>query len=70
MGILNWAEKRSNALTMWDVGLLKVTAVLFGIIVGAHVPSFVIGHVWWFAAAVLVLGGGFAYRWFTGATGD
>ena len=65
MHIIQWAERRTNALTFWDIGVLKIYCVLFGMIVGAYLSSFVRLHVWWFVAAVLVLGGGVGYRSFT-----
>ncbi len=65
MGVFEWAERRSNALTIWDIGVLKIYCVLFGIVVGAYISLFVREHVWWFVATVLILGGGLGYRWFT-----
>ena len=65
MDIFAWAERRTNAMTIWDVGALKVYCVLFGMILGAYVPLFVKGHVWWFIGSVLILGGVVGYRWFT-----
>jgi len=65
MNVAEWAESRSQALTIWDTGLLKTYCVLFGIIVGAYASSFVTTHVWWFATAVLLLGGLYGYRWLT-----
>ena len=53
-------------MTIWDIGVLKVYCVLFGVIVGAYVSLFVREHLLWFVAAVLILGGGVGYRWFTG----
>jgi putative Mn2+ efflux pump MntP len=68
MGVFDWAERKSNALTIWDIGLLKIYCVLFGIVVGAYLSLFVREHVWWFVALVLILGGGLGYRWFTAET--
>lgn len=65
MSVIQWAEDRSRTLTIWDTGVLKVYCILFGIIVGAYAPTFVTRNVWWFIGAVLVLGGGYAYRWLT-----
>ena len=65
MKILRWAERRTRALTIWDIGVVKIYCVLFGMIVGAYLSSFVKQEVWWFVAAVLILGGGLGYRWFT-----
>jgi putative Mn2+ efflux pump MntP len=65
MGVIQWAEQRTKALSIWDIGVVKTYCVLFGIIVGAYLSSFVKQHVWWLAGAVVVLGVGLGYRWFT-----
>jgi putative Mn2+ efflux pump MntP len=65
MKLLRWAERRTKALTVWDIGVLKIYCVLFGMIAGAYLTSFVRQEVWWFVGAVLLLGGGLGYRWFT-----
>jgi len=65
MGVFQWAERKTKGMTIWDIGVLKVYCVLFGVIVGAYLSAFVREQVLWFIAAVLVLGGGFGYRWFT-----
>ena len=65
MRIIQWAERRTNALNLWDIGVLKIYCALFGMIVGAYLSSFVKQNVWWFVAVVLVLGGSLGYRWFT-----
>ena len=65
MGVFEWAERRTRALTLWDIGALKVYCVLFGIVVGAYISGFVRENLWWFLAPALVVGGGVAYRWFT-----
>ena len=70
MGLIQWAEERHKALSIWDIGVLKVYCVLFGMIVGAYVPTFVRGNVWWFVAAVLVLGGWLGFKWFTAESGE
>ena len=65
MGIIEWAERRTNALNIWDIGVLKIYCALFGMIVGAYLSSFVKQNVWWFVVVVVVLGGSVGYRWFT-----
>jgi hypothetical protein len=65
MSVFEWAERNTNAMTIWDMGVLKVYCVLFGIIVGAYLSVFVREHLWWFVVPVLILGGGFGYRWLT-----
>ena len=65
MGILQWAEKKTKGMTIWDIGVLKVYCVLFGVIVGAYLSSFVRENVVWFVVSVLILGSTVGYRWFT-----
>lgn len=65
MGVIEWAERRTSAMTIWDVGVLKVYCVLFGVIVGAFIPTFVKEYLWWFVLSVVILGLGVGYRWFT-----
>jgi len=65
VGLIQWAEERTRALSLWDIGVLKIYCVLFGMIVGAYVSSFVRQQVWWFVGAVLLLGLGVGFRWFT-----
>ena len=69
MDLFMWAEEKSQSLTIWDIGVLKIYCVLFGVVVGAYVSTFVREQVLWFVAAVIVLGGGFGYRWFTAKPG-
>jgi len=65
VGLIQWAEQRTKGLNIWDIGVLKIYCVLFGMIVGAYVSSFVRQQVWWFVGAVLLLGLGVGFRWFT-----
>ncbi len=65
MSVQTWADERSRALTMWDLGFVKITSMLFGMIVGAYLASFVMENLWWFAIPMLVLGGRSGYRWLT-----
>jgi len=65
MNVIQWAELRTQALGIWDIGFLKVYCSLFGIIIGAFIPTFVRAHLWWFVVPVAVLGIGLGIRWFT-----
>ena len=65
MNVIHWAESRSRALTIWDMGLLKTYCALFGMIVGAYASSFITMHVSWFVVGVLFLGSVYGYRWFS-----
>ena len=69
MDLFEWAEKRTAAMTIWDIGVLKVYCVLFGMIAGAYISLFVREHLWWFLVPVLLLGVGSGYRWFTAKPG-
>ncbi len=65
MSVLTWAEERSNAMTLWDVGALKVSSMLFGVLVGAYLAPFVMRNVTWLLVLLVVLGGRSGYRWLT-----
>ncbi len=65
MGVITWAESRAKAMTIWDIGFLKIYSMVFGMILGAYFALFVTRNVWWFVAVVLLLGGRGGYRWFT-----
>ena len=65
MNLIHWAEQRTKALNIWDIGALKIYCVLFGMVVGAYLSSFVRDHVWWFVGVVLVLGVYLGFKWFT-----
>ncbi len=65
MSVLAWAEDRSEGMTLWDIGVLKLSAMTFGIVVGAYIAPFVTRNVWWFVGVLVVLGGRSVYRWFT-----
>jgi putative Mn2+ efflux pump MntP len=65
MNVIQWAESKSHALTIWDTGLLKATCILLGMVIGAHSSSLVTAQVEWFVAGVLILGGIYGVRWFT-----
>ena len=64
MGVIAWADDRSKSMTLWDVGVLKVSAMIFGVVVGAYFAPFVTRNVWWFVVLLVVLGGRSGYRWF------
>jgi hypothetical protein len=33
MGVIQWAEQRTKALSIWDIGVVKTYCVLFGVVV-------------------------------------
>jgi len=64
LSVMTWAEDRARAMTLWDIGFLKVYSMIFGMIIGAYLAPFVVRNVWVFVALVVLLGGRGAYRWF------
>ena len=65
MSVIQWADQRTQALGIWDIGVLKIYCALFGIIIGAFIPNFVRQNIWWFVIPVVLLGCGLGLRWFT-----
>ena len=55
MGPLQWAETKTQAMSIWDIGMIKWCCVLAGMIAGAYLSAFVIQHVVWFGIAVCLL---------------
>jgi uncharacterized membrane protein YfcA len=54
MCIIKWAEKKIKKLTFWDVGVLKLCLVVFGMVLGAYVANFVKQYVWWFVVVFAI----------------
>ena len=65
MKVVRWAEERTRALNMWDIGVLKIYCALFGVIIGAYFADVVKANVGPFVIVVFVLWGVLAFRWFT-----
>jgi uncharacterized membrane protein YoaK (UPF0700 family) len=63
VGLIQWAEHKTQALSIWDIGVLKIYCVLFGIIVGAYASSFVLEYIAWFVLAVIGFGVALGLRW-------
>ena len=42
MGLIGWAEEKIKVLSIWDIGVVKLYAMLFGAIGGAYFSEFVI----------------------------
>jgi putative Mn2+ efflux pump MntP len=64
MGIMSWAHDRADAMSLWDIGLLKVYCTAFGMIVGAYFAPFVLENAAWFIGVLVVAGIRVTYRWF------
>ena len=53
--LINWAEKKIRKMSICTFGLTKAVLILFGIIVGAYISTFVRQHIWYFAALFAAL---------------
>jgi hypothetical protein len=65
MGLIRWAEQKTRALNIWDIGVLKIYCALFGMIVGAYTATFVREYIAWFVLAVIGFGVALGFRWLT-----
>lgn len=64
MNLFKWAEKKIRKLSIWDFSLVKTALIIFGIIVGAYISTFVKQHVWYFIAVFVLLYAIVLYRVF------
>ena len=48
-------DKMKANFTTWDIGLLKTYGAIFGLIVGAYFPAFVLKYLWLFVGIFLIL---------------
>ena len=64
MGLIKWIEKRIKKMKVWDVGLLKITLLILGMIIGAYISVFIKTHVWYFLGAFIILYLVLLYRFF------
>ena len=55
MGLINWANEKVKKLDFWDVGCIKWTSILFGLIIGAYIANFVKQYLWVFIVLAVLL---------------
>jgi len=41
MGFTSWIDKKTKKLSVLDIGFVKIGAMIFGLIIGAYMSSFV-----------------------------
>lgn len=41
MNILKWGEEKLGKMTVWDMALVKLICIFFGLILGAYASAFV-----------------------------
>ena len=64
MGFKKCFEEKIHKLTLWDMALIKTTLIVFGIIIGAYISTFVKQYLWYFVGAFVVLYAILLYRFF------
>ncbi len=64
MGFKKWFEEKIHKLTLWDMALVKITLIIFGIIIGAYISAFVKQYLWYFVGAFVVLYAIILYKFF------
>ena len=55
MGIIEWANEKIKAQTVWDIGVLKIFCTIAGMILGAYVSVFVKQNLLYFVVVGTVL---------------
>jgi hypothetical protein len=68
MDLLQWARERNEAMTIWDTGLLKVMAMLFGMVVGGRLATHMRRYQGVYVALSAVFAVVVTFRWFTART--
>ncbi|MDY1591070.1 MAG: hypothetical protein RBS85_02755 [Methanofastidiosum sp.] len=38
MGLMSWIDMKSGKLSAWDIAFIKISAMTFGLIIGAYSP--------------------------------
>ncbi len=54
MGFTSWMDKKTNKLSAFDVAFVKISAMIFGLIIGAYIPLFVRQYVVAFIALFIL----------------
>lgn len=55
MGIMDWYNKKLKNLNVWDIGALKIYVLLFGMIIGAYFPEWVMQNLLIIVAVIVLL---------------
>ena len=62
MGLLNWSEEKIRKLTIREFALLKIVLVMFGIMIGAYISTFVKQNIMYFIGVFVILYSFIMYR--------
>ena len=57
MRLIEWIKEKAKGLTIWDIGYIKWSSLLIGIIIGAYIADFTKRYLWVFiiVAALLII---------------
>lgn len=64
MDLIKWSENKFKKFTIWDIAIFKTAIVLFGIIIGAYISTFVKTYLWYLIVIFVVLYGYLLYKIF------
>ena len=62
MRLIEWAEEKIQNLSIWDFAVVKIALIIFGMIIGAHMPDFVKEHLPYFIGVFIALYAILIYR--------
>ncbi|MCK5699184.1 MAG: hypothetical protein KAH93_05010 [Candidatus Aenigmarchaeota archaeon] len=62
MGLIEWAEEKIRELSIWDFAFIKVALIIFGVVIGAHMPGFVEEYLGYFVGVFFALYAVLIYR--------
>lgn len=48
MGLIDWGEKKIKKMTFGDMALTKFVCMIFGLVIGAYISTFVKQYAWLF----------------------
>jgi putative Mn2+ efflux pump MntP len=55
MGLISWANEKIKGLNVWDIGCIKWSSILFGVIVGAYIANFTKQYLWLFIVLAVLI---------------
>ena len=64
MSFISWMDSKCRTLNVWDISVLKTYCMLIGMVLGAHLATFVKEYLISFAAVIVVCGVWLCYKFF------
>lgn len=53
--MINFLKDKAKGMSVADIAVLKIYAVLIGMVAGAYLSAFVLAHLWNFIVAIVIL---------------